>query len=174
MAATDFVKKAYCEALLSLCNEKPLNDITVADVVAKAGTAKQTFYNRFRDINDLISYIPINYMETCLSAETDFKSVLIKTNSYALENKSFYCQLPFHKAQNNFRDSFLDWSIEIHSKKCNLDKSDENYLEKKLAIYLHCYGAIELFLEWCRRKMDWPVEAIVKAIFEDCPSSFFN
>jgi len=169
MATTDYIKKAYCEALLSLCNEKSLNCISVADVVAKAGTARQTYYNRFRDINDLICFIPINYIEICLSTETNLKGALYKAFRYVLENKSFFCQLPFHNTQNSFRDSFFAWGLKTNCGKNAFNESDDKYIEKQLSIYLYCAGVAELFLEWCRRKMDWPIEVIIKIILKNRP-----
>lgn len=46
------IKSRYVTAIFTLCETKPLKKITVGDLLAETGTARQTFYNHFRDIND--------------------------------------------------------------------------------------------------------------------------
>ena len=48
------VKALISDALLELCNEKPLSKISISDIQKKSGVSRQTFYNHFRDKNDLI------------------------------------------------------------------------------------------------------------------------
>ncbi|MCI8450585.1 MAG: TetR family transcriptional regulator, partial [Eggerthellaceae bacterium] len=42
-------KKLYCDTLLRLCETQPLNRITVTALIKETHTARQTFYNNFRD-----------------------------------------------------------------------------------------------------------------------------
>ena len=112
---TERTKKMYCEALLELCNSKQLAKITVGDLARETGTVRQTFYNNFRDINDLISYIPINYLKTT-QADVLTTENACRAYEYALEHRAFFEQLPTHSGQNNFRETsiaitnqFLDW-----------------------------------------------------------------
>lgn len=37
------------DALLELCEKKPLVSITVKDLLEETGVSRQAFYNRFRD-----------------------------------------------------------------------------------------------------------------------------
>ena len=64
MPDANLTKKLYCDALLSLCESRKLSDVTVTALVAQAGTARQTFYNHFNDVNDLIGYLTTNILET--------------------------------------------------------------------------------------------------------------
>lgn len=65
-------KELYCEALLRMCETQRLGKITVTSLIKETGTARQTFYNNFRDINDLVSFIPIHYLTQaeCLSTQS--------------------------------------------------------------------------------------------------------
>ncbi len=49
--------KMFADALLELCEKKPLKTITVKQLLERTGASKQTFYNRFRDMADLIIWI---------------------------------------------------------------------------------------------------------------------
>ena len=52
------------DAMLELCNEKPLAKISVGDIQKKSGVSRQTFYNHFRDKNDLIQQIYLDRIIT--------------------------------------------------------------------------------------------------------------
>ena len=46
----NFTRRAIKEAFTSLLEERPLNDITVKDIVERCGINRKTFYNHYRDI----------------------------------------------------------------------------------------------------------------------------
>ncbi len=48
---------ALANAFVELCSEKNIESITVKDVIARCGVSKQTFYNHFRDKQDLMNYV---------------------------------------------------------------------------------------------------------------------
>ena len=51
------VKSIIADALLDLCEKKPLSKITIADIQDASGVSRQTFYNHFKDKYDLIQYV---------------------------------------------------------------------------------------------------------------------
>ena len=51
------VKSIVADALLRLCETKSLSKITVADLQKESGVSRQTFYNHFKDKQDLIQYV---------------------------------------------------------------------------------------------------------------------
>lgn len=51
------VEALLAYALLELCDRKPLEKITVTELLNETGTSRRTFYSRFRDKNDLICWI---------------------------------------------------------------------------------------------------------------------
>ncbi|MBR4906228.1 MAG: TetR/AcrR family transcriptional regulator C-terminal domain-containing protein [Clostridia bacterium] len=50
-------KKLLRDALLTLLNEKPLRNITVKELCARAGLNRGTFYAHYRDVYDLMEQI---------------------------------------------------------------------------------------------------------------------
>jgi AcrR family transcriptional regulator len=67
-------RDALGTALLKLIMEKPINDITVQDVLDRAGVGRSTFYLHFRDKDDLlVSQLEmfLEFMSTVLSARED-------------------------------------------------------------------------------------------------------
>lgn len=164
------MKRLYCETLLELCSEKQLAKITVSDVIAQAGTARQTFYNHFRDINDLISYLPINYIAQALPDVYD-RDAVFKAYSYAAENRQFFGQLPSHAGQNSFRETFTTWMEDLYRKAFVTDELEASEtIRREIAIVQYSTGVVDSFLEWCRRGLDWPVDMLVQVQDEALPA----
>ena len=61
-------KRLIYEALADLLQEKPLEKITVADLVRRADINRGTFYAHFVDIGDVINHILDQYLEKISSA----------------------------------------------------------------------------------------------------------
>lgn len=51
-----YIKDAMANALKDLSKRKSIQKITIADIVSECGISKQSFYNHFKDKNDLIVY----------------------------------------------------------------------------------------------------------------------
>ena len=108
MDKRELVRRHYADVLLGLCKDHRLRDLTVADVVEAAGTARQTFYNYFSDLNDLICFTAFLPMTDASDPFTDPNSTR-RTHEVTMERRAFYCQLPQHMGQNNFWEALGDW-----------------------------------------------------------------
>ena len=53
----NFTKQAIKAAFLELLDEKPLNKISVRDIVERCGINRNSFYYHFQDIPELISWV---------------------------------------------------------------------------------------------------------------------
>ena len=66
-----FTQKAIMEAFLDLLGKKPLDKITVKDIIETCGITRNTFYYHYRDIYDLLEKIFIYEHEKRLQALKD-------------------------------------------------------------------------------------------------------
>ena len=168
---TTDTKRRYCDALLALCETQKLSKISVSALIKEAKTARQTFYNNFRDINDLVSYLPINYLLSDglpLNTLENIRHAFV----FAQYHKGFFCQLPDHLGQNNFRDTFKAWLQDsCYRQYLGPEISPDTRLRMKLQIDLYCAGIIDVFLDWCRHGMEWPIEALLDTVW-DCAPGF--
>lgn len=134
MVRGDYTKQRFVDTFLRMCDTQKLSDITVTSLIAEAHTARQTFYNHFEDINGLVSYIPINFMEEFWRPAYYVETVR-EAYYYAYEHKGFFCQLPQHAGQNNFRDTFIEHYREIlHRTFVTDDLSPEEQIYRSVAI----------------------------------------
>lgn len=103
----NFTKKAIRDSFVKLLNERPLNQITVRDIVDECGVNRNTFYYYFQDIPQLMESIvnedaeriirehpTIESLDDCINAALEFaltnrKAVLHIYNSV---NRDFYEQ----------------------------------------------------------------------------------
>lgn len=147
MVRGDYTKQRFVDTFLRMCDTQKLSDITVSSLIAEACTARQTFYNHFEDINDLVCYIPINFMEEFWRPAYYVETVR-EAYYYAYEHKGFFCQLPQHAGQNNFRDTFIEHYREIlHRTFVTDDLSLEEQIYRSVAIEQLVIGVVDTFLE---------------------------
>ena len=50
-------KEVFADALMTLAKTEPVEHITVKQIVEKSGLSLQTFYNHFRDKEDLVRWV---------------------------------------------------------------------------------------------------------------------
>ena len=169
MSMRGLVDRLYCETLMEMCEEMPLGQITVKALVERAGTAKQTFYNHFRDINDLVSYIPINFLETTGFDLFDLEG-LRRACMYTRVHPGFFGQLSDHKGQNSFRETFLAWLEQQCCDRLLLPELDvQEQLYRRLCIQVFCAGVVDVFLRWCAPSAEWPFELFSRVVADMAP-----
>ena len=162
MATRQLMKRHFCETLLAMCEERALDTITVTALVARAGTAKQTFYNNFKDINDLINFIPRAYM-LLTGAQTHTYEAISRAYMFAAMHPGFFCALPKLRGQNNFRDEFISFGKHVHYRDfLDGSLSERELARRKLSIDLYVIGVTDHFLEWCAIGMKWPPDLLAR------------
>ena len=76
---SEITKRALSQSLKKLLAEKPLDKITVTDIVSDCGVNRQTFYYHFQDLYDLVEW-------TCLE---DADKALQDRKTYATWQEGF-------------------------------------------------------------------------------------
>ena len=170
MSKRELMRKHYCETLLQMCEDQPLSTITVTALIKRADTAKQTFYNNFRDLNDLINYIPRTYMMLmgfrCFSPNSTLQAY-----RFASQHKGFFSALATHEGQNSFRNEFTSFCKHMEYRTfLTDDMSEQERFERKLAIDLYTIGVVDHFLEWCRGGLEWPPDTLARIHAEAAPA----
>lgn len=68
-------KEQIVSAFLDLLMKKPLDKITVTDIVQASGVTRQTFYYHFQDISALITFIVCRYADDVCSRAAQASSI---------------------------------------------------------------------------------------------------
>ena len=107
-----FTKKAIVQTFLKLLDDRPLNQITVKDIVEACGINRNSFYYHFEDKYDLVNWYfqsGITRFLVELSAYSSWNALLAALETYFLENKVFYCNALAYNGQNSLQQYMFDY-----------------------------------------------------------------
>lgn len=62
-----FTKNCLAAALIELLEEKEYNDISIQDIVDKAGFSRMAYYRNFKSVDEIIKYYLVSYTEAFIS-----------------------------------------------------------------------------------------------------------
>lgn len=121
-----FTRKAIIESFLKLLNERPLNKITIKDIVEDCGINRNSFYYHFEDMSSLVEeimveeadkiieqYGDISSLEECLGVAIDFavknkKAVMHIYSSASREAYERYLNRVSEYVVTKYIDTFVD------------------------------------------------------------------
>lgn len=165
------ITEHYVHTLFDLSATMPLEKITVSRMLKETNTARQTFYNHFRDMRDLIAYAA--QWPFTRDGYAVFRNPQGTQAAYefALEHRSFFMQLPRQNGQNCFRDAHIDWLRRAYLPTViRKDNSAEENELAKIQLEIFLAGSVDTFLRWCSCGMDWEPSIMAQAIFLSVPS----
>lgn len=165
------MRRHLAETLMGMCEEGArLSSLTVSDVVARADIARQTFYNNFDDLDDLVFYtatLPM-ILETAPFAD---KEATRRLHERCVRHKAFFSQLPGQTGQGSYRVRANAWLRKMYRErfvKPTLPAEERAYREACIDVYV--FGSTAAFLDWCAGGLVTPVEAIVDALYDMTPA----
>ena len=71
---SNYTEQALGDSLKKLLAEKPLNKITVTDIVNDCGLNRMTFYYHFKDIYDLLEWVCVADAEKALKGKHSYSN----------------------------------------------------------------------------------------------------
>ena len=165
------VKEILANALLELCVNTLLNDLTIKQLLEYSGVSRQTFYNHFKDKNDLIQYI---YLTRIIPdyhyhdrEQLDFKKSLIISFENMKRYHYFMKQACMMEGQNCLKDYIFE-----HCKAFDLKWHQELYGQKvmpdtlRFATEYHATASSSMTLAWILSDMPVSCEKIATMIVQ--------
>ena len=159
----NFTKIAIKASFMKLLNEKPLNKISVKNIVEDCGINRNSFYYHFQDIPSLIveivteeanrlieQYPTINSLEECFTVAFQFalenkKAVL---HIYQSVNRDIYEQYLMNICEYVIT-TYIDTVLKANPAERKISEQDRRILIRFLTY--ECFGAC---VEWMRSGMD--------------------
>ena len=102
-------KYALGESLKKILQKKPLNKITVTEIVNDCGVNRMTFYYHFHDIYDLLEWVCVKDAEKALegkSYHSNWQEGLANLLSKVQENKSFVMHI-YQSMSRDYLERYL-------------------------------------------------------------------
>jgi len=154
-------KRLLANTLILMCDEKSLRKITIADIIERAGTGRQTFYNHFRDKNDLIYWIFLHTLagERKLVGTKGYYAYLVKLHQEAQKISRFLmqaCKLP---GQNSLTEAIYEQNYNYYNNYIIKNFGEKNITEEvEFALRYHAHGATNVYIQWVLAGMPGPPE----------------
>lgn len=152
---SEMMRSFIAESLLLLMTERPFEEITVGEIVKKAGVNRSTYYRHFEKKEDVILYFLHCLSEDILKWDKEqkpnFKEHLI--NVY----KHYYS----HKEQmlTIYKNGLSFLFLNVLKKNLGPRETENHTLDMRYNVAFYIGGTFNLFLLWLSRDMtDTPEE----------------
>ena len=171
---TDATRNNFIDAFFELYRKRPVEQISVKELVRQAGYSRATFYNYFRDIYDLLDYVEDDFITSVMeSVAGNIRSGrelenFIPTFMELLQRKSIYIDV-FTLSSNSprFMDKIYAKALPVLIDEFGVSKND---LQAVYALRFYIAGLFPTIAEWLRNNRDLPMEslaALIKGILLD-------
>lgn len=170
-------KELLAESFLELAEKKPINKITIADIVGNCEMTQPTFYRYFKDKYDMIAWIyVIEVAKNIDKIGQDgyvWKNTLLDGMRFYEENRSFMVNALKHTSG---RDSFLfqmaDMNIGIIENEIK-KKLGKDKLPKELSVIakIYCYGTNQYLYDWLIDETELSYEQVADLMEKSIPEA---
>lgn len=164
-----FTQKAIAESLIKLLNEKPLDKITIKDIVEDCGINRNTFYYHFEDIPSLVKMIlngetqkVLLRQEELVSWEEDF----IRAAQFALQNKRVVYHI-YNSVQREDAEKYLyDIAGDVmrHYVEAVAAGSRAKEEDKRLIADFYKSALVGMTLDWLNNGMKYSPEPLIRRL----------
>ncbi len=151
------VEKVIADALISLSEKKSIARITIKEILDETGFSRQTFYNHFKDMADLLQYI---YRERIVvqrdpaDRELDFCDYLVQDLRMTQEYSRFLKNALHIQGQNSLREYMIDYCIQFDLGWMRSFYGKELPDQIVRTVIYQSTGSMELKIRWLLGQLD--------------------
>ena len=170
----NFTKMAIKAAFIQLLNERPMNKITVKDIVDRCGINRNTFYYHFEGIPSLMEQT-VKYMtDQIIQAHSKFGSpmdCIAPFVQYCTDHKKAILHI-YRSVQREVFLTYLDRaamytvSQYVEATTAGLFSSESQTKEKKLLIRYYKCTLVGSLLDWLDAGMEYDLMAAAESLCE--------
>lgn len=164
-----FTKKAIVESFLKLLNQKPLDKITVREIVEDCEINRNTFYYHFEDIHALLTFIVDTEVEKVLADCTDIQSLedgFIEAADFALKNKRAVFHI-YNSVNRKEVERYLHSVAEaVVRRLVEKEQPSDRILESDRELLIHFYkcGLVGIVTGWLEEGMKTDPENLIRSL----------
>lgn len=165
------VKRIIAETIYELSKEKQLSKVSVLDISKRSGISRQTFYNHFKDKNDLIRWVFSCTLDRWDLVEKEgYYAYLCDLYRKAKDNSAFLRQACMLSGQNSLAEEIYDITYKYHRHHV-IKQIGKKQLSPQIefALRFDANGSTNCYIEWLVDRMPIPPEDIALYAFECMP-----
>lgn len=165
-----FTEKAITDTFIKLLNTKPLDKITIKDLVDECGINRSTFYYYFEDIYDLLNHVFETETRRALEQLTEqenWSDTMLTAISFALDNKRAIYHIynsvsreRLEKYLYNVVEGVMTYAVSIASRGLNVSTED-----KAIATDVYKFMLVGLVLDWVGNGMKSDAKKNLERLF---------
>lgn len=159
-------KKALAASLKKLARNKPIEKITIIDIVEDCEVNRQTFYYHFQDIYDLVEWIFKSESTKAIQGNKTYETWqngFLRVFGYVKENREFVTSV-YHSACREhlvhylYGETFELLLNVVNEKAAGMSVREE---DKEFIADFYKYAFVGILLEWVEKGMKEKPEQIV-------------
>ena len=166
---TIVIKRVLASTLKEMAEKKSLSKITINDLTQACDVSRQTFYNNFKDIYDLVEWIYLKEVVTPIERGKIYdkwQDALTSIFQYISENHVFVLNT-YRSFGKGFLEKVLRQEIELFLsnqvfKKIEVTKEEAKQVEFSYSFYT--YALVGVGLDLNEKQMPESVEELVERI----------
>lgn len=164
-------RKLIQEALADLLQEKPLEKITVTDVVNRADINRGTFYAHYANIPDVVNHLihqTFSSIQDVLSRQTEpatdvTHTLLTHVQSLLEEDMSFYQKITNSSAAALIQKQLVEITVEYFLQNKGAFSPGDPELDE-LTIRFCAGGISNLYQDWFDGKLPYTLDELTKIV----------
>lgn len=165
-------KQRFVAAMTDLMNVKPLDKITVTEIVEKSGMTRQTFYRCFKDKYDLVNWHFERLAEKSflqMGVSLTLREGLEKKFQFIKEEQVFFAAA-FQSEDYNCLVAY-DYQCILRFYQNIIEKKTKKPLSADILFLLemYCRGSIDMTAQWAKRNMDLPPVKMADLLIQALP-----
>lgn len=164
-----FTKQAIRNSFIKLLNERPVNQITIKDIVEDCGINRNSFYYHYQDLPSMIEEIVLDEINVIIRQNPTIDSLeqcLNVATSFALENKRAAMHL-YHSSNRDLFEQYL-WRVSEYAVRTYITTALAEYSVRESDIEIiirvnkwECFGAV---MDWLSGGMKDNIQAVYSRI----------
>lgn len=167
-------KTRFTSAIIKLLKNKPLEKITVKEIVDQCGLTRQSFYMNFCDKFDLVNQIFTSDAEKSIQllsdGSTTWEIVILSLLKTMKIRQNFYVNALKYNRQNSLSGYLAEYAVNVHSKLLlSKIENSANYEKVSFAVQFHAYGFACTVTNWALTGMKIPPKELSELIMDNMP-----
>lgn len=164
-----FTEKAIIASFIKLLNLRPLDKITIKDIVEDCGINRNTFYYHFEDIPSLVRVILNTEAEKVFAGQetmASWEEGFIAASRFALENKKLVYHLYNSVSREEVERYLNDIAGEVMRRYVEMIAADISSREEDRRLIASFYKAalVGMVVDWLGRGMKYDPEQVIRRL----------
>ena len=169
--SSQLTRRAIAESLIKLLNDKPLDKITVKNVVEECGINRNTFYYHYRDIYDLVEDILNHEAEKVIKEykePSNWVEGFIQSAQFALNNKKALYHI-YNSVERNMLERYLfrvSKNVMLTAVKSHADGLDVAQEDIQYIAMFYMHAIVGMIFDWLQDGMKVEPEPVIRRLGE--------